>query len=70
MRYFLTVYSPRAPVGHLPKRNRIDTFIDTGKAFPSVNVSKNGPGRRRFYASGSLFVARNFRSLHASTEAY
>jgi hypothetical protein len=66
----LTFHSPGAPVSHLPECNRIDTLINTGKAFSSIDISKNGPGRWRFYASSSLFMARDFRSLHASAEAY
>jgi hypothetical protein len=58
----------RSPVGGLSNRHSVDTLVDTGETFPSVDVHEDLEGRLGGGANSSLLVSRDLDSLHTCAE--
>lgn len=60
---------PRTPIGHLTQSDSIHTFVDPCDTFPTIDIRKHGPGRRRFDPRNQLFVTSDLGCLHARAES-
>ena len=61
---------PGTPVGALTDGHCVNAFVNALETLSAVDVSEEGPSRRRFDARGSLLVTCNLSRFHGCAEAY